>query len=70
MIKIIYENEAYDYGLNGKQPYNIKSEIEIIKDAAIEDVVAAMVKIMRIATYHITRETMINAVNDYFDINE
>ena len=70
MIKIIYEDKAYDYGFNGKQPYDIKSEIDVIDDAAIEDVVAAMVKIMRIATYHITRETMIDAVNDYFDINE
>ena len=67
MLKIVYEGKSYNYGNVGSQPYDINTEITIIEDANVTDVVEALVKAMQIATYHIDRKTMLDAVNDVFD---
>ncbi len=67
MLKIVYEGKSYNYGNVGNQPYDINTEITIIEDANVTDVVEALVKAMQIATYHIDRKTMLDAVNDVFD---
>lgn len=66
MLKIIYEGKSYNYSV-GSQPYDINSEIAIIEDATVTDAVKAFVKALQIATYHIDRQTMLNAVNNVFD---
>ena len=70
MIKLSYFGENYNYGSTGKQEYDIKTEIDICPDAEMGQVVEALIKLLNIATYHTTRESVINAVNDYFDEHE
>ena len=67
MLKIVYEGKNYNYENVGKQPYDINTEITIVEDANITDVIQAVVKALQIATYHIDRKTMLDAVNDVFD---
>lgn len=71
MLKFIYEGKSYDYGKIGKQPYDIKTEINIIEDANIEEAMEAFLKIMQIATYRIegNKEAILNAVENYFEEN-
>lgn len=67
MLKIVYEGKNYNYKNIGSQPYDINTEIAIIEDASVTDVMEAVVKAMQIATYYIDRKTMLNAVNKVFD---
>ena len=67
MLKIVYEGKNYNYENIGSQPYDINTEITMVEDASVTDVVEAVVKALQIATYHIDRETILNAVNDVFD---
>ena len=66
MLKMIYKGKNYNYSV-GKQPYDINTEINVIEDASVADVVQALIAIMKIAGYHIQRESFIEAVNDAFD---
>lgn len=67
MLKIVYEGKSYNYENVGSQPYDINAEIAIVEDASVTDVIEAVVKALQIATYHIDRKTMLDAVNDVFD---
>ena len=67
MLKIVYEGKSYNYGNIGSQPYDINTEITIIDDASVTDVIEAVVKALQIATYHIDRKTILDAVNNGFD---
>lgn len=67
MLKIVYEGKNYNYENVGSQPYDINTEITIVEDASVTDVVEAVIKALQIATYHIDRKTILNAVNDVFD---
>lgn len=69
MLKFIYKDENYDYmgdGL-GKQPYDIETEISVIENADISEVIQAMIRIMTIAQYNINRNNIIEAVKEAFD---
>ena len=66
MLKMIYEGKNYNYSV-GKQPYDINTEINVIEDASVADVVQALIAMMKIAGYHIQRESFIQAVNEAFD---
>ena len=68
MLKIIYEGKSYNYEHIGKsQPYDINTEITIIEDASVTDVIKAVVKALQIAAYHIDRKTILDVVNNVFD---
>ena len=67
MLKIVYEGKSYNYENVGSQPYDINAEIAIVKDASVTDVIEGVVKALQIATYHIDRKIMLDAVNDVFD---
>ena len=67
MLKIVYEGKSYNYGNIGSQPYDINTEITIIDDASVTDIIEAVVKTLQIATYRIDRKTMLDAVNNVFD---
>jgi hypothetical protein len=69
MIKIVYTQEAYNYGNVGKQAYDIETSINVIKDATIAEVVAAFIKILEIAEYPISQGAMERAIEEYFENN-
>lgn len=59
MIKIIYEGIGYDYGeVIGAQNYNIQTQVEMNKDASVLDIIEAIAKVMNIATYRVSVETI------------
>ena len=69
MIKLEYECKNYNYGNVGKQGYDIKTNINMVDDAGLDDLVEAFIKLLKIATYHISRENLKDAIDDYFDEN-
>lgn len=72
MLKFIYEGKNYDYGSGiGKQPYDIRTEIEVIGDANIKEAMEAFLKIMQIATYHVdnNKQAFIDAIESYYENN-
>ena len=64
---MVYEGKSYNYENVGAQPYDINTEIKVIEDATVKEAVEAFVKILKIATYHIDRDVMVDAVNRVFD---
>lgn len=67
MIKIIYKQDNYHYDNIGGQPYDIKTSINIIKDANVTECMEAFIKILKIATYPISRENLINAIEEIYE---
>ena len=66
MIKISYEQGKYDYGHVGSQMYGINVDIEMDKDASLGDCFEAFVKLLKIATYHFNKETLMDII-EYLD---
>ena len=67
MIKITYEQKQYAYEQVGAQPYDMKVQMELKQDANLTEAIAMYMEFLRIATYRINKENIIEAVNDYFD---
>ena len=65
MLKFVYESKSYENVES--QPYDINTEIVMVEDASITDVIKAVVKVLQIATYYIDREIILDAVNNVFD---
>lgn len=61
MIKMTYEGKKYDYGTVGSQMYDIETKIEMDKDCSVDDVIIAIAKLMNIATYHVSVNTIRSA---------
>lgn len=61
MIKMTYEGKKYDYGTVGSQMYNIETKIEMDEDCSVDDVIIAIAKLMNIATYHVSVNTIRSA---------
>lgn len=61
MIKITYEGKKYDYGTVGSQMYDIETKIEMDEDCSVDDVIIAIAKLMNIATYHVSVNTIRSA---------
>lgn len=61
MIKMTYEGKKYDYGTVGSQMYDIETKIEMDEDCSVEDVIVAIAKLMNIATYHVSVNTIRSA---------
>ena len=66
MLKITYMQDNYHYDC-GSQPYDIKTEIDIIEDASMTEALEAFLKALKIATYHVTRASITGAVEEIFD---
>jgi hypothetical protein len=64
MLKIVYKGENYNYGAVGKQPYDIDTEINIVEDATVPDVIQATIVAMKIAGYHIDRKVLVEAIDE------
>ena len=67
MIKLTYEQKQYAYEQVGAQPYDMKVQMELKQDANLTEAIAMYMEFLRIATYRINKENIIEAVNDYFD---
>ena len=61
MIKMTYEKKKYDYGTVGNQMYDIETKIEMDEDCSVDDVIIAIAKLMNIATYHVSVNTIRSA---------
>lgn len=61
MIKMTYEGKKYDYGNVGSQMYDIETKIEMDEDCSVDDVIIAIAKLMNIATYHVSVNTIRSA---------
>lgn len=69
MIKVIYEEKQYEYPNVGAQPFDIKAEAELKKDANVEEAIAMYLHFLnKIAGYTcLNKKNVIEAVNEYFD---
>ena len=67
MIKITYEQKQYAYEQVGAQPYDMKVQMELKQDANLTEAIAMYMEFLKVATYRINKENIIEAVNDYFD---
>jgi hypothetical protein len=67
MIKMTYEQKQYEYEHVGAQPYDMKVQMELKQDANLTEAIAMYMEFLRVATYRINKENIIEAVNDYFD---
>ena len=61
MIKMTYEGKKYNYGTVGSQMYDIETKIEMDRDCSVDDVIIAIAKLMNIATYHVSVNTIRSA---------
>lgn len=61
MIKMTYEGKKYDYGTVGSQMYDIETKIEMDEDCSVDDVIIAIAKLMNIATYRVSVNTIRSA---------
>ena len=61
MIKMTYEGKKYDYGTVGSQMYDIETKIQMDEDCSVDDVIIAIAKLMNIATYHVSVNTIRSA---------
>lgn len=66
MIKMVYKQETYDYKYAGGQPYDIRTEVVLKDDANLKEAIAAYLDFLKIATYHINKENIQDAIDDYF----
>ena len=67
MIKLIYEQEQFEYHNVACQPYNIKTVVELKEDADIEEAIATYLNFLKITGYRLKKELLIEAINEYFD---
>lgn len=58
MIKMSYKGENYNYGMTGRQEYDIETKIKMTKDCSATDVIEAIAKLMNIATYRVDVKTL------------
>ena len=67
MIKLTYEQKQYEYMNVGAQPYDMKVQMELKQDATLEEAIAMYMNFLRIATYRVNKENVMEAVKEYFE---
>ena len=67
MIKLIYEQEQFEYPDLACQPYDIKTVVELKENADIEEAIATYLNFLKITGYRLRKELLIEAINEYFD---
>ena len=67
MIKIIYNQESYDYESAGKQEYDINTEIKLNDDISSIEAIEAFLKLLNIATYRVSIDTLERVIQDLKD---
>ena len=67
MIKLTYEQKQYDYEHVGGQPYDIKVQMELKQDASMTEAIAMYMNFLRLATYSINKQSVLDAIEEYFE---
>lgn len=70
MLKFLYKQEAYYYEHVGGQAYNIQTEIEMNEDARVNDVIDAVIRLLRTAGYPCRKQIFLDAIEDIFEERE
>ena len=65
MIKIIYTQPAYMYEHVGGQEYNIETTMELNSDISAIEAILAFARMLEIATYRISADTLRRAAQDW-----
>lgn len=63
MIKMSFKEDKYFYDI-GSQPYDISTKIEMDPDCSVKDIIEAVARLMNIATYRVTVETLREACDE------
>lgn len=61
MIKISFVQESYSYPCTEGQPYKIETNMELDEDIDTVNAILAFVRLLNIATYHVTSKTLMTA---------
>ena len=65
MFEMSYEGKSYNYGEVGSQNYDIKTQVKITEEnASPVDIIEAIAKLMNIATYTVTVDTIRKACDE------
>ena len=64
MIKIEYKQESYNYNVGDGQPYDIETNIVLDEDISADMAIKAFLRLLNVATYHVTLKTLKNLVED------
>lgn len=64
MIKINYVQKSYNYNTCTGQPYDIETNINLDEDISGDEAIIAFLRLLNIATYHITLKSLKNLVED------
>jgi hypothetical protein len=64
MIKITYKQEPYHYDFTGGQPYDIETVVTLNEDISADMAIRAFLRLLNVATYHVTLKTLKNLVED------
>ena len=67
MIKLTYEQKQYMYESVGAQPYDVKVQMELKQDANLTEAIAMYMNFLKVATYRVSEEKVIEAVKEYFE---
>ena len=67
MIKLVYEQEQFEYPDLACQPYDIKTIVELKENADIEEAIATYLNFLKITGYRLRKELLIEVINEYFD---
>ena len=67
MIKMTYEQKQYEYEHVGAQPYDMKVQMELKPDATLDEAIAMYMNFLKIATYRVSEEKVIEAEKEYFE---
>ena len=67
MIKLTYEQKQYMYENVGAQPYDVKVQMELKQDANLTEAIAMYMNFLKVATYRVSEERVIEAVKEYFE---
>ena len=65
MIKIIFEEKAYHYEHAGSQDYDIRTEMKLDPDITSTEAILAFMKMLQIATYRVSGDTLRQAAEDW-----
>ena len=65
MIKIVYTQPAYRYEHVGAQEYNIETTMELNSDISSVEAILAFMRMLEIATYKVSSNTLKQAAEDW-----
>ena len=64
MIKMEHKQESYNYNVGDGQPYDIETNIVLDEDISADMAIKAFLRLLNVATYHVTLKSLKNLVED------